>query len=55
MIGSKDIISFMYLWLKHKDDYRNEIEERWKSYTTKGAYVLMYEPSKINIMYIHQL
>lgn len=55
MIGPKDKTAFMYLWLIHKDDYRYEIEERWKSYLTKSAYVLMYEPSKIKIMYIHKL
>ncbi len=55
MIGPKDTITFMYLRLIPEGDYRLINEERWKSYITKGAYVLMYEPSKINIMYIHKL
>lgn len=54
MIEPRETIKFLYLRLRCVDDYRDNIEERWHPHTTKGSYVLMYEPSRISIIYIHK-
>ena len=52
MIAPRETIKFLYLRLRCIDDYRDNMEERWSLRTIRGLYVLMYEPSRIPIIYI---
>lgn len=52
MIEPRETIKFLYFRLRHVDNYRDNMKERWHPHTMRGSYVLMYETSRIPIIYI---